>query len=171
MFRLENTKRARGFTLIEVVIYIAVLLLATSAVVATFFSLRQVFERNRVERELADAATEILDRIGREARYATAIANTSTLGTSPGVLDLDQGATTTRFSVSGGDVVFRQNGVDIGSLDSAGVGVDSLIFTKYENVGTSTAVRTQLTLSVTTKFASTSKAFYTTSLLRGSYDQ
>ncbi len=171
MSMISHTReRIGGFSLIEVIIYLAVLVLATIAVVTTFFSLRSVFERNRTERELADAATEILERIGREARYATSVKVTSTLDTSPGVLDLDQGATTTKFYVSNNNVTVSQNGVVQGPLDPDSVSVNSLIFNKYDITGTSTAVRTALTLSVSGRYASTSKTFYTTSILRGSYD-
>lgn len=159
-----------GFTLIEVLVYIGVLLLSAIAVVTMFFSLRDVFERNRTERELADAATEILERFGREARYATEIEGTSVLGSSPGLLDLDQISTSTRFSLSGDDLIMEQNGSVVGALHPESISVTSLVFTKFESVSTSTAVRAAVTLSATNRFASTTKTFYTTALLRGSYD-
>ena len=141
-----------------------------SAVIATLFSLRTVFERNRVERELADSATEILERITRETRYASASGVGSIFDTSPGVLALDQDATSTRIYLSGNDLYVEQNSVAIGPLNNDDVSVDSLVFTAYTQA-TSTAIRTALTLSVASPYATQSETFYVTTLLRGSYDE
>lgn len=167
MFNMHTQK---GFSLVEMLVYIAVLVLVSMAVVLTFFSLRDTFERNRVERELADAATNVLERIGRDARNAESIdVLLSTLGTSPGTLVLNSGATTTSFYIATGTVAVSVNSSEIGPLVPQGVSVDSLIFRRYTNAATE-AVRIELILSVSGSFASSTKSFYTTAVLRGSYD-
>jgi len=164
----------KGFTLIEMLIYIAVLLSVLGVVITTLLSLRTVFERNIIERRVADAGTSILERITRETRNALAVNPTSVFETPAGILDLDQSPTTTRFYVTSGDVMVRTTigaeSSDI-ALDPPSIAVDSLWFTRYTTgTSTSTAIRTALTLSVSSRFASTTRVFYTTTVVRGLYE-
>lgn len=165
---LYSGMKKQGFTLIEMLIYIAVLTLATSAAVVTLISLRTVLERNRVERQLTDAATSILERFVREVRGAKGV------GISGGLLQLNQTPTTTSFYLSGSDVKVRtQVGGSVLSdypLDPPSVVVSNLSFTEYTGTSTSSAVRVSFTLSVTGSRASTTKMFGTTAVARGSYE-
>jgi len=160
----------RGFSLIETLVYIAVTVLVSYAGVTTFLSLNTVLIRNQTERTLGHSANVSLERMVRDIRSAVSVnVGGSTLGTSPGVLALSQGATTTTFSVSGGNVVVAVNGTNLGPLTSDAVTVQNLTFTRY--VATTTEmVRVALTLSANSKAASTTRTFYTSAVLRGSYE-
>lgn len=162
--------RTRGFTLVEVLVYIAVTVLIATAGVSMFLSLDTVLLRNATERALTHSATVSLERIARDIKVSTGV-NTaqSTLGASPGVLSLNQAGTTTVFSVSGGNLIVAVNGTEIGSLTSEGVTVQSLVFTRYAGTVTE-LVRVALTLSVSSKAASSTRTFYTSAVLRDSYE-
>ena len=159
----------RGFTLIEILIYISVLVLATTVVVTAFISLRTIFERNRAQRQVADAATAILERIVRETRNSIGI---SSIATS--TLVLNQAPTTTSFYLSNGDMKVNVQGggwmLYDDSLDSDRVIVSKVLFSQFTNTGTSTAVKVDLELSVTGPYASTTQTFNTTAVVRGTYE-
>jgi hypothetical protein len=111
-----------------------------------------------------------LERIGSEVRSGLSL-NTaqSTFGSSPGELTIGYATTTSNFSVSGGKLVFTQNGVVIGPLTSEDVVVESFIVDRF--MGTTTElVRVSLTLSGNSKAASTTRTYYTSAVLRGTYD-
>jgi type II secretory pathway pseudopilin PulG len=160
----------QGFTLVEMLVYLAVTLLVAVAGVATFLSLNTALIRNQTERALTHAAQATLERMVRDIRGARVVDGAqSTFGTSPGVLEVEDGATTTQFSVSNGRVVVTQNGIELGPLTSDGVSVDTLVFTRY--TGTSTElIRIALTLHAESKAASTTRTFYGAAVLRGTYE-
>ena len=160
----------RGFSLIEMLVYIAVLVSVTLAGVLTYLSLSTNLVRYETERAMSHAAQVSLERMVRDIREATSIdLGLSTLGTSPGVLTLVSGATTTKFSLSSGNVLLTRNGVDIGPLTNDNVTVNQLLFRRYS--GTSTElIRIALTLSASNKAASTTQTFYSSAVLRGTYE-
>jgi hypothetical protein len=111
-----------------------------------------------------------LERIGYEIRQATSV-NTlqSTFGTPTSTLTLVRGATSTTFDVSGDALTLTENGVTIGPLTGGAVSVDA--FTVYRYVGTTTdLIRVALTLHGESKAASTTRTYYTSAVIRGSYD-
>lgn len=167
---IRDSKNRKGFTLIEVLVYIAVLIIAVLVMVSLFLSLSTVLSRNQVERELSQTAQVTLEKMVRDIRAAatadTTVANQLTLQTIGG-------ATTTQFALSGNSVVMNLNGTNLGTLTSNTVSVDDLVFTKYETLGAeleTILVRVALTLSVSTKAASTTQTYYTSAVLRGSYE-
>lgn len=168
--RYACTRTHRGFLLIETLVYVAVTVLVTLVTVNMYFSLDDVLLRNKTERMLTNAATVTLERMVRDIRDAITVdTGGSTLDTSPGVLELTAGATTTRFFLSGGNVVVEVNGVELGPLTSDDVIVEDLLFRHY--VGPNTEfVRVEMTLSAASKAASTTKTYYTSAVLRGSYE-
>jgi len=165
-----KNNRTKGFSFIEVLVYIAVLVLISVTVVSTFLALDTSLLRNKAERALTNSAQVTLERMVRDIR-AGATADT----TIPGQLTLNTAgfATTTVFVVSGGNVTATVNGTNLGPLTSDDVTVENLVFTKYSLTGTeleTDLVRVALTLSISTKAASTTKTYYTSAVLRGSYE-
>lgn len=163
-------KSIRGFSLVEVLVYIAVLVLVSVAGVLTYLSLDTMLVRNATERTVSHAAQVALERISREIRSATAVNTTlSTLGTSPGELTLTTGGATTNFAVVGDSLILTVDGSEVGPLTGNSVVVEE--FTAHLYVGTTTdLVRVSLTLSAETKAASTTRTYYTSAVLRGSYE-
>jgi len=162
---------ASGFSLVEVLVYVAVLVLVTMAGVLTYLSLSTTLVRYETERAVSHAAQVTLERIVRDIKGATTItAAESSFGTSsPPSLTLVAGTTTTKFSLSGGNVLLTQNGIEIGPLTSEDVTVEQLYFLRYTGVSTE-LVRVVLTLSASNKAASTTRTFFGSGVLRGSYE-
>jgi type II secretory pathway pseudopilin PulG len=160
----------RGFSLVEVLVYLAVTVLVSLAGVETYLSLDTVLVRNATERAVNHSAMVALERIGSEIKSGIGL-NTaqSTFGSSPGELTVVYGTTTSNFSVNAGQLIFTQNGTVIGPLTSESVIVESFVVDRY--VGTTTEiVRISLTLSGNSKAASTTRTYYTSGVLRGTYD-
>lgn len=160
----------KGFTLIEMLVYISVMLLIAVGLVTTFHSLDTALLKNRDDRALTESATVSLERIGRAIRSADSV-NTgmSTLGSSPGVLTLTEGATTTKFSLVSGNLMLTINSKDVGPLTGDDVTVNSLTFTYYPGTATD-LVRVALTLTRVGDVSTTTRTFYTSAVLRGSYE-
>ncbi|HEU4677668.1 MAG TPA: type II secretion system protein [Candidatus Paceibacterota bacterium] len=164
------SQNKRGFTLIEMLVYVSVMLLIAVGLITTFHSLDTVLLKNRDDRALTESASVALERMGSALRGATIVdTGASTLGTSPGVLTLIAGATTTTFSLSGGRVILSENGEEVGPLTGSDVTVDDLRFTHY--VGTATElVRVALTLTRVGSVSTSTRTFYSSEVLRGSYE-
>lgn len=160
----------RGFSLVEIMVYLSVTTLVAGALVTTFLSLDTVLLRNKTDRALAESARVSLERVVRDTRAAQAV-NTglSTFGAPAGALALTEGATTTRFYVAGESLVMSVNGVEIGPLTSSEVTVQSFVVTRYV-ASTTEMVRTALTLSASSKAASSTRTFYSSAVLRGTYE-
>lgn len=166
----QHRTRLRGFTLIETLVYMSVLVLVVGALVTTFLSFDTVLLRNKTERVLTKEAQSGLEFMVQAIRQSDAV-NTglSTFNSSPGTLAITNGATTTRFYVSSGVLMMDQNGVALGPLTSDAVVLESLTF-NHQTGSTSELVRVQMTLSAHNNAASTTRAFYGSAVPRGSYE-
>lgn len=159
-----------GFSIVETMVYLSVLVLVTGVIVTTFLSLDTVLVRNKTDREMTQSATVALERIVRTVHDATSVtAGQSAFGTSTGALALSSTGTTTRFYIASSTLMMSENGVTVGPLTSESVPVQSFVVTHY--TGSSTEmVRVALTLKAQSKAASSTRTFYTGAVLRGTYD-
>lgn len=168
--REQYNTHTRGFSLIEVLVYIAVTVLIAIAAVLTFISLDDVFLRNASERDVTNAATVALERIVRDIRAADGIdSGSSVFGSSPGTLVLTAGPTTTTYTRSADAVTLGVNGEDLGALTPAHISVDELTFQHYTS-STSEMVRVQLTLSSVNRAASVERTYVGSAVMRGTYE-
>lgn len=164
----------RGFSLVEMLIYIFILTIILAVVTNSIYSLSKSYRSIRSADTLESSAMSSLDRIVREIHDATSVDSTlSTLGTSPGVLMLnttdDLGATTTvKFSVSSQAIRVAEAGVDVGPLTDSSTRVTSLIF-RLITTSQSKAVKVEMTIESGTSTSYKTKNFYSTAVLRGSY--
>lgn len=160
----------RGFSLVEMLIYISILVLVSGGALTVLFDLTDHLNRSRSERLMVNTAQTVLERMLTEIRISGAVDEpNSTLGSSPGALSLLQpGTTTVNFEMNGGVLRVERDDVDLGALTDSVV-VDSLVFHHYENPLTE-MVGIELTLSAVVGGATTTRTFNTAAVLRGSYD-
>ena len=175
----SNVNGSSGFTLVEMIIYIAFFaMLSVLAINATIMVMKS-FYTLRINQSISQSATTALERMSREIRNAYNIdtAN-STLGTSPGRLTLmtkdDLGALTTVefYNTAGNQVNMKVGGVDQGSLMTKTVTATNLVFHSMNN-GTATttnskAVKIEMTLTDNRSGISKTVKYYDTLVLRGS---
>lgn len=171
-FFIKNNKekRTKGFTLIEVIVYIAVLGIVSIAIISSSMTVNSSFNRTRITRDLLESGNNSMERIVREIRQANSvdIAN-STLGSNPGVLVLngkDSGGSNriVKFSVLSGALNIYENNTLLDNLLNQNVTISNLIFRRI-STGTGEAVKIEMTLTNN----SVSEKFYDTVILRGGY--
>jgi type II secretory pathway pseudopilin PulG len=163
-------RREQGFTLIEMLVYIAILMIVVGGALTLIFALGGRLSEQRADQLVTKSAQATLDHMLYSIRSSDTIndANTSSL-VSPGVLVLTQGTTTHKYGLTSGQVVYTKNGVVQGPLTDARVQVDELRFFVYDNVNTE-MVRVEMTLTAMIGKATTTKSFSAGATLRGSYD-
>jgi prepilin-type N-terminal cleavage/methylation domain-containing protein len=161
---------AKGFSLIEVLVYMAVLTVIAFALVTTFLSFDTTLVRNRTERIVAEEARVALDTMTQSIRNATGVnVALSTIGSSPGALALDVDGDVALFYVLNGVLMYALNGEDVSPLTSDAVTIEDITFNHF--VGSSTdLVRITLTLFSETKAASTTRTFYSSGVVRNTYE-
>lgn len=170
----RQSSRKKGFTLVEVIIYVGLLAMVLVAVVNMFVLMGTSYNFLKLSRHMQTSATTAVDRMVRDIRNAQSInIAQSTLGTSPGVLTLNTTTAadtpqTLQFYVSSGILRVKQDGGDIGPVTLPDVTISSLIFRQI-STGVSQAVKIELSLSAGTGPSTRSANFYSTAVLRDSY--
>ena len=162
-----------GFTIIEILVYLAILATLTVIEVNTLLLIQRSLGEIRVTRTLSASASVAMERMIRVIRDAKAVdAGSSTFDVSPGILTLSGSETPAniyRFSVSGGTLKFESSASPETILTPPGVVVEKLLFRMITANSTSQAVKVELTLASSSGRATTTQNFYGTTVLRNSY--
>jgi Tfp pilus assembly protein PilW len=164
--------KRKGFSLIEMLIYIAILILVLIVLIQVMMSFSTNYKKVSTLRLIDRSATETLERITRDIRNASSVTlASSVLGAHPGELTIvasqSSVSTTTRFYIGSGTVRVDVNGTYIGPLSTDTVTVDNLVF-KVLTTSASTAVKIDMTLSASYNGVSESKDYSSTIILKGS---
>ena len=172
--RSASNGMKKGFSLIEMIVYIAVLSMVFGVFTGIVLAVNSSYAKIGVVRSLDIAGITSVERMTRTIRASASIdAANSTLGTSPGVLallgvDASGAPSNAVFQVSNQNIQIKVNGTVQGTLLPAGVTVSSLVFRSI-NSGKSTAVKIEMQLSGVSGKASRVENYYSTIILRGSY--
>ena len=166
-------KTNRGYTLIEAIIYIAILAVMVVVFVSLLITMTRAYASFRLARDIVSSSETALERLIGEVRNAGGVNASSVLGTDPGRLVLDttdgNGAATTMDFYLFNDVLMLKEGSNVAaSTTSARVKVDNLVFRQI-NTAESSAVKVEMTLSASRGTVNKIAKFYTTAVLRGSY--
>lgn len=163
-----------GYSLIEMVVYLAIFTFMSIAVINSFIVVMASFSTTSTNRDLLESGSTAIERMSREIRQANNIdtAN-SVLGTSSGVLQLNStdssgGATVVKFNTSSGALNLYQAGTLTGNLLGQNISVTSLVFRRI-NTTIGEAVKIEMTLQDTKSKNLTTANFYDTVILRGEY--
>ena len=169
-----KTKNNRGITLVETIIYMALLILVMGVIVQVLVSIGGVYRNIKLTRELESSGTIAMESMLREIRNASnVVLNESSFGTSPGVLtvagvDEDLNPYKIAFSVASGALQISKNGETPTALTSSSGAVSYLLF-NHVATSTSEGVRIELEMSGTSTSTPKSERFYGFAVLRGSY--
>lgn len=166
-------KNKKGFSLVEIIVYIALASILTIAVFRGLNVIISSYNQVKTIRQISNSAITVMDRMTREIKNSTDIvADESSFGNESGVLtvmnDHNEPSTTVKFYIDNSRVYVSENGGDGEPLTDEGVSVSSLIFRSISN-STASAVKIELTLTSPNGVTST-KNFYGTATLRGSYE-
>lgn len=158
----------QGFTLIEILVYLGIFLMVSTASVTLLLSLDDFIDQYQVETALYRSGTSIMEQIIVELRQADQYdaVNSVIENSSTGVLAIQNGAATTRFTKSGNALVLTKSGVSYGNLNTSNVTVTG--FTVYRYVtATGTLVRIHLRLSATVDETTKTIDLYGGAVIRG----
>ncbi|MFA7315587.1 MAG: hypothetical protein WC059_02175 [Candidatus Paceibacterota bacterium] len=169
-----RTKQTGGYSVIEILIYVALFATLSIAVINSYTVVLASFGATRVNRELLEAGSTIMERMSREVRQATSVDVTSSvLGSSLGVLQLNTTdtagyVTTSKFIIENGLLNMYTGGSLVGSLSGAHVSITNLIFRKITTTE-GEAIKIELTIQNSTSKTLRTENFYNTIVLRGTY--
>lgn len=165
--------KKRGLSLVEIMIYLAILSAALLLFVNLLTSISKSYISIRMIRKLDSAGISAMDRVTREIRNASSVDASSILGINPGTLilnTLDSSGSPTQivFSVLSSQLHVTEAGVDSGSLFPTGITAPSLIFSQI-NTGVSRAIKIEMKIENEEGNTVRDQNYYSTIILRGSY--
>lgn len=165
-------KTQKGFTLMEILIYIAVLTGLSVLGVNSILTITRAFGTVRLTRSIDTSAAVAMERMIREIRLASNIDPTSEFDQPDGVLKLNAGLPTAIEFSTTTDLVLtvKEGGTSEEDLTQSGIEVTSLIFRKISPSENSRAVKIEIELRGTKGGFQKSEKFYgTATVLRGSH--
>ncbi len=160
--------RARGFTLVEMLIYMAILLIVSTASVLFIISLDRLVTQYRIETALYRSGSSVLEQVLVGIRQADSldVLNSVFENNSSGALALTNGASSTEFVLESGQLNLILDGEEYGSLTSDEVTVtDFTVFHHSTAIGD--LVRVRLGLSVTISGVNKDITLYAGGVIRG----
>ena len=153
--------------MIELLFYISIFAVVFLIMINSIIVMTRSFREASINTDIIQSSG-IMDRISREIRKAESI---NTINTSDLKLNTtnDAGtATTVQFSLSGSNIIFYDNDVLLGNLNSPNISVTSLSFTQI-TTAKGTAVKVFMTVLSNNYGSNRSENFYNTIVLRGNY--
>lgn len=164
--RYQST--TKGFTLVEMMIYITILLIVATASVSFLVSLNRFITQYRIETALYRSGTSVLEQVLVGIRQADSFDSLNSIveNSSAGALAVTNDVADTEFVLDGGSLKLFVDGVDYGSLTSESVTVsDFTVFRHQTAVGD--LVRVRLGLTATINGVSKSVTLYAGGVIRG----
>lgn len=165
----------KGFSLIETLIYIAVLVIITSFLSASIVVTMRSFRYIQLSRLVNSGVDMAMERVMREIRLAYDIdtAN-STLNFSPGKLVLKTytmaGATTTaEIYIENGELKIKEGAGAGVELTPTGITITNLIFRQINTGTISKAIKVEFGIRGIKGNLQRDENFYSTAILRGNY--
>jgi prepilin-type N-terminal cleavage/methylation domain-containing protein len=170
-----KSPRIQGFSLPEVIVYIAILTIISLALAQTVIVANKSFQLARAERTIDASTLAAYDRLSREIRNATSVDTAdSVLNASPGTLALYVGTgssqITRKFYLGNGVIKVSDNGVFQGDLTSDEATTTSLIF-RILTATSTMAVRVEMVMAAQATSSIASDKFYDTFVVRNTYEQ
>ena len=164
----------RGYTLLELVVYVSVVAALAVVSIQSALSLTRTFSETKSYGDLRESGSAALERIIKEVRFSSSVdLPNTTFNSSPGRLTLNTtdesgNPKTVEFYVSSGSLRLIDGGVNKGALTGAGVSLNSIIF-RQTTSPRGTLIKTELVIRDTRSSNSRSANFYGSAVTRGSY--
>lgn len=156
----------------EVTIYSAILALIVSLSVASIISSWRGFQKARIDGQIAKNGEFVLEKITRDVRLAENVGAASGFGTSPGVLELISGATSTKYYLFGQILQRKESGNNPENITSGDSRATSIIFWN-EFVSSSDIssriIKVEFTLESGEGALLKQRKFFGSAVLRGAY--
>jgi hypothetical protein len=174
IFKLKLKKISsfvHGFSIIEIIIYLAIFIAISILVINSFIIILSSFSSIKINHDLVNAGSNSMERISREIRQAKNInLLESTFDSDSSVLNLTDvdGSSYVVFDKNGDDLRISKNDIDIGNLLVKNISLSKLIFRKITTTN-GEAIKIEIELQDTLGKTIKTERFYDTVVLRGSY--
>ena len=148
--------------------YLSIFMIVATASVTLLLSLDDFVDQYQVETALYRSGTNIMEQVVVELRKADQFdtVNSVTANPSTGVLAIQNGSATTRFTKSGNNIVLTKSGVSYGNVNTTAVTVSSFTVYRYTTAA-GTLVRVHLKLSSTIESTTKTVDLYGGAIIRG----
>lgn len=156
----------KGFTLIETIIYTAIIAVIFILVVNSLTVVIKAFNQGRVIIKINNSAELAMERMTREIRFAYDIDALSDLGTNPGHLVLN---TYVEFYLDSGKLMVKEGVLPAGQLTASDLTVTNLVFRQINAPSISKAVKIEMAIQGSSGNYQKTENFYNTAILRASY--
>lgn len=168
MIKKIHQVRAAGFTLIEVMVYLFILIIVSTASVGLLLSLDDFIYQYKIETALYRSSTNVLEPIMVALREGDTLNVGSSVFNDPltGKLVVQNGGVTTEFALVSGALELTVDGDNKGNLLSDGVTASGFTVYSY-STGSGTFVRVRLDLDATVNGISKSISLYDGAVIRG----
>ena len=165
--------RIRGFSIIEIIIYLAIFTTISILVINSFIIVIASFSAIRTNHDLIDSGSMASERMSREIRQAKSIdlVNSQTNGGEVLQLnstDLSGNNVIIKFIKEGNDLNLYKNGTLVGNLLTQNIVLNSVSFYRTSNTN-SEGIKIKMMMQDTRGKANKIANFYDTVMLRGGY--
>lgn len=126
----------KGFSLLELLVYIAILLIATTLLVGVFMSISKSRGQSEARSEVNSNLRFVFDKISQDIKTATTIDTPAVAGDASNTLTLTSGGNSVAYCIAGSQLRRKAGGACDGSSEavtSGKVAVESVLFTRIEN--------------------------------------
>ena len=162
------TSRNKGYTIIELLFYIAFFAVLALAVIDGMITMTRAFKETTIQSELLQGGN-IMERISREIRQAYGISSITATDLVLNTKDASGANKTVEFTFSGTNVQLLENSILIGNLNTPNISVNAMTFTAI-NTNKGKAVKVFLTTKSNNDKLNRTNNFYNTIVLRGDYE-
>ncbi len=161
-----NIRNNKGFSLVEMLIYVTLLATILLLVINTVLSFSSSYRQLAALRAAEHSGIDAMERITRDIRQASS-ADTSIAGALTLVATSNSVSTTTRFYVQNNVLNVDINGTYYGPLTTSNASVTNITFTLLTN-STSKAVKVDMTVQGISGTVTKTKTYHSTIVLKGS---
>lgn len=165
-----------GFTLVEMVIYIAILSVIVVLVISSVLAMSKSLSSINTSRKINNFAETSLERLVREIRFAGSVDTLgSTFGVNPGILKLNtidpasESPTTVEFYIDGTDLMIKEGAGVAEDITPSSLSITNLIFYDIVVPGISESIKIEIEVNGESLFGNKVEKFYNTAVLKRSY--
>ena len=163
--KIRKTKG--GYTLIEILFYIALFSVLTLAIINSFITMTKAFKEISIQSDLVQSSL-VIERMSREIRQAYGINSIVTSDLKLNTKDEADNNKTVRFVLSGTNIQLYENDVLTGNLNTPNIQAVDLSFAQITTVN-GNAIKVSLSVKSGRDTTNRVENFYNTVLLRGDY--
>ena len=157
----------RGYSLVEILFYIAIFSMLALVIISSLISMTKSFRATTIQADLVQSSA-IMERISREVRQAYGINSISASDLKLNTKDELDNNKTVRFALSGSNVQLFENDIFTGNLNTPNIEITTLSFTEITTLN-GKAVKISLSARSARDTSGRIEDFYDTVVLRGDY--